>query len=380
MAWRGVRWMGRSSRIGWPAGQLWPGSHFVVDQVASGLRAAGARVELREIRAYRDDVLLAELDDGDATFQFAVDFDDLPDVADEVADQVLVYFKHQFAAGGYGRDNVIPAGYLPANKLIYRYLPLLRSLRATRRFRYDVHGRFGLRYGGVEMRKQAVEILSSRTDFSYQGGLFRYSGGPDKPPYRDYLFEIPRARVCVDMPGKGDLCHRLVDYMAVGACVVTPPHGVELPVPLLDGVHVVRCAADLSDLGDICAELLRDDETRERIARNARDYFDRHLHPRALAGSYLARLEHAREATSSLATFRRSPPAPVPLGARARRTARPVLAAAASCAILFGIFVALPERLGDRPYNALGRDSRNHPTQPTPRSAPASPSAIAPTA
>jgi len=61
-------------------------------------------------------------------------------------------------------------------------------------------------------------------------------------------------------------------------------------VPLVDGQHIAYCARDLSDLGEVCARLVRDGGERERIARNARDYFDRYLHQRQLASYYLSEI------------------------------------------------------------------------------------------
>jgi hypothetical protein len=304
---------------------------------------------------------------GDTAQLVAFDQDDSSEIAEDVARQVLVYFKQQFANDGYAAPNVVPAGYMPASKVIYRYLPLLRMIRAQRRFRYDVYCRFGLRYGGEELRRKAHELLSAGTDFHYEGGLFRYPGGPDKTPYRKYLFEIARAKVCVDMPGNGDFCKRLIDYLAVGACVVKPPPHVRLPIRLIDGTHVVYCASDLSDLPDVCAQLVRDDETRESIARNARDFFDRHLDRRQLVQRYLDDITDAQAAvgrpTGTTPHCRttgreRIPQRRVGATRRPRVELRRIVAAAM---ILLLTLVALPEALGDRPYDPRpSRVARSH--------------------
>jgi len=297
-------------------------------------------------------VLAATVDDEFEEYTIVFDNADESVIDEEVATEALVYFKTQFAKGGYAAPNVVPAGYFLANNLAYRYLPVVRAIRTRKRFRCDVYGRFGLRYGGIEIRRAAVEMLSARTDFRHEVSLFKYEGGPEKVPYRDYLFEVARAKVCVDLPGAGDLCTRLIDYLAVGSCVVGPPPRNRLPVSLVDGVHLVYCASDLSDLGDVCAELVRDDTERERIARNARDYFDRNLHRRRLATRYLQHIEHACAAR-------------VPEAARPRRKAvlgrRAIRLLAATFVVAIGLadlFVVLPEKLGDKPYNALGRDTR----------------------
>src|SRR5262249_11473417 len=109
--------------------------------------------------------------------------------------------------------------------------------------------------------------------------------------------------------------------LAVGACVVKPAPRSRLPVRLVDGVHVVYCADDLSDLGDVSAQLARDEETREAIARNARDFFDRYPHRRQLAQRYVDLITDARGEAP------RDDIRPVPAGTTARsRFALPAIA------------------------------------------------------
>ncbi len=157
------------------------------------------------------------------------------------------------------------------------------------------------------------------------------------------------------MPGAGELTNRLVDYLAVGACVVRPEPTVRLPINLVDGEHVVYCARDLSDLGDVCAQLVRDDEQRERIARNARDYFDRYLHRDRLGAYYVREITAAAERELDPIIRRRR--------RLARRTVRTIAAASLTGLLLLDVFIVIPEKLGDRPYNAIGHDTPPHHSQ-----------------
>lgn len=336
--------------LDWPTEHPHGGASYWIDQIRAGLEANGFRVADRRLEQAHHDILLAEARAGERTGTIAIDFDDPAEIDSAVAEDALVYFKLQYDRGGYERSNVVPGGYVPANIKIYRVLPLLRAIRRSRRFRYDVYARFGLRYGGIETRRQAYGILAAREDFSFEGSLFRYPGGPEKVPYRRYLFEIPRAKVCVAMPGRGDLTFRLLDYLAVGSCVVSPPLSARLPAQLVEGEHIVYCKSDLSDLGDVCADLVRDDEERERIAGNARRFFDRHLHRRRLGAYYARKITAASDRVLDPEARRRR---------RLHRRAIRVLAYAALLAVVLAdVFVVLPEKLGDRPYNALGNDSR----------------------
>jgi hypothetical protein len=105
------------------------------------------------------------------------------------------------------------------------------------------------------------------------------------------LREAAHARVCVDLPGNGPFCHRLVDYLAIGACVVGPRHATNLHAELVDREHIVYCRDDLSDLVELCAHYVENDRAREEIGANAAGFFDEHLHPRQLAAYYLRTID-----------------------------------------------------------------------------------------
>jgi Glycosyl transferases group 1 len=289
-SWPLQRELVRRLTISWPARYAWPAAHNWLRSIETGLRSYPVTIERRDVpQPATSGAVLLEVGLANRRERIAVDYTDTSELDTDTADSVLLYFKMNHAASGYGLANVVPGGYVCGNPDIYRRLLLLRALRGRPRFAWDVYGRFGLRFE-AELRRRAFEILSGRDDFRYEGNLFRYPGGPEKVPYPKYLLEITRAKVCVDMPGGGGLTFRLVDYLALGACVVRPRGRVGLHVPLVDGQHIAYCSADLSDLGDVCARLIRDDGERERIARNGRDYFDHYLHRRQLAAYYLSEI------------------------------------------------------------------------------------------
>jgi glycosyltransferase involved in cell wall biosynthesis len=104
-----------------------------------------------------------------------------------------------------------------------------------------------------------------------------------------FLTEVARARVLIDLPGQGDFCFRLVDYLAIGSCIVAARHGNRLPVELVDGRDIVLVDTP-AEAADACADLLRNPDRIEELAANARSYFDRHLSRRALAAHYLEQI------------------------------------------------------------------------------------------
>ncbi|MHB8235630.1 MAG: glycosyltransferase, partial [Solirubrobacteraceae bacterium] len=200
----------------------------------------------------------------------------------ECLEQVALYFKMQHLRGGYGRPKVVPGGYVGSSASLYQHYCRLRSLRRGGG-KVDVYGRFGTKFA-ADMRRQAVELLRGQSRFSFTGGtslvLFSQS-----------LREAAQARVCVDLPGNGPFCHRLVDYLAIGACVVGPRHATNLHTDLVDRENIVYCREDFADLVDLCAQYVEDDEAREEVGANAARFFDEQLHPRQLAAYYLRTID-----------------------------------------------------------------------------------------
>jgi hypothetical protein len=214
------------------------------------------------------------------TLAVAVEYGDSTAIDPELIAQHDLIFKMQYATGGYGTERVVPGGYVPNSMSLYRYLPHLRHLKEASTPTADVFGRFSGEKSGA-LRRRAVEILRSQQEVRFRGGLtpVRYVAG---------LAEAARSTVCLDLPGFGPLCFRLVDYFGIGSCVVGPPHGVDLHVPLEDGRDIVYCAPDLSDLVETAAKLVRDPTKASKVAKSARLYFDRYLDYRQLGGYYLA--------------------------------------------------------------------------------------------
>jgi hypothetical protein len=262
--------------VTWPTRYQWGNARYWVEPLRYGIERL-VRLRRSEIRQpYKGIVVMQVAVDG-APHDVVIDYSDYPEVNVEAADATELYFKMQFVPGSDGR--VVPGGFTPWHDRIYRYLPHLRRLRDRRRFEHEVYGRFGSSWA-ADVRARAVRILTEQNRVSYEGGL-----APVR--YAEYLREVARSRVCIDLPGNGDFCFRLVEYLAVGSCVIGPRPRTALHVPLVSGEHVVHAADDLSDLLDLCERYVEDDETRERIATNARSYFDRYLDRRQLAGWYL---------------------------------------------------------------------------------------------
>lgn len=265
---------GSSLTIRWPAADR--GAHWTTT-IREGL---ASQFELKQapIEQAGEHLTVFEVELGSQTHACAIDFADTRQVDDDVARRVAAYFKLQYDDAGYRHASIVPGGYVVGAPRLYSYLERLRRRRDAKPPLYDVYGRFSPH--SLDERGATVARLEDQTRFTFHGGFGLVL-------YGESMREVASARICVDTPGRGPLCFRLIDYLAVGSCVVAYPHHARLPMPLRDGVDVVYLAADGSDILDVCESLLADEPRRLRMVQASREYFDRYLHPRQLGSYYV---------------------------------------------------------------------------------------------
>jgi hypothetical protein len=277
--------------IRWPTEHSHPKTSRFVQFLAWGFPRR-VRWELRPIPQPYPLTVNFEFEVEGRVYRNAIDVADRDSVDPETVATSDLVFKYQFSGDGYLHDNVIPGGYVPKGPRLYSYLRHLRTLRDRRRNRYDVYGRFSA-HVGTEVRTRAIELLSEQRAFEYTGTLA-------KVRYVRSLDEAAHSRVCLDLPGNGAFCYRLVENLAIGSCIVGPEPRNRLPVPLEDGVHMAFCKPDLSDLVARCQYYLEHEEERLQLVRGSRDYFDRYLHREQITDYYLSRcLDHHRKAVGA---------------------------------------------------------------------------------
>jgi len=269
----------REVEIRWPESYQWDAASDWVDILLYGFRQH-VPVELAADipQRYRGTVSFEMIINGRRR-RVAIGYSDFMTIDDDCAESCDLYFKMQYAKRGYPFANVVPGGYVPDGKRLYQHLGNLRDLRRRRSFRHDAYGRFGLAFAR-DIRERAVAILNDQQRFAFEGGMKTVY-------YLEFLQEVARSKVCIDLPGLGDFCFRLINYLAVGSCVIAYPHRTMLNAPLVDRHHIVYCKEDFSDLVDLCEHYLTHDEERERIAANAAGFFDRYLHKDNLVKYYL---------------------------------------------------------------------------------------------
>jgi hypothetical protein len=268
--------------VRWPLHYHEPVAESFVAPLKDGL-AALATIVATDIAQPYAGIVLIDVDIAGERHRIAVDYSDLTDVNAACVAEVHTYFKFQCLGSGYPAiANVQPGGYVASSAFLYANWCRLRALRNRAPASSDVFGRFGLRWG-APVREAAMSLLEADPEIEFSGGT-RFT------QHGRYMREMARSKVCVDMPGQGPFCCRMVDGLAMGCCIVTKRHSTVLPVDLREGVEILYCADDLSDLADLCKAYASDDSKRMPIEAAAAKYFDENLHPVRLAEHYIRTL------------------------------------------------------------------------------------------
>lgn len=268
--------------IRWPQAYGWEHAGLYLEDLRRGLSQL-VHVQEASIPQLNGTVVI-QVVYNETTYDIVVDYSDYLDQIDtSLLDRCSLYFKMQYRRQGYDvSDKILPGGYVNGHTEVYKYIPFARA-DAGRPPLYDVYGRFGLEFAR-EIRTRAVGLLDGQREFKFEGGL-------KKVLYSRFLQEAARSKICIDLPSNSPFCFRLIDYFAVGACVIGPLPEAILPEPLEDRKHIVYTRPDLSDLVALCNYYLNNDQEREGIRRASRKYFDQYLHRDQLARYYLHHIQ-----------------------------------------------------------------------------------------
>lgn len=266
--------------IVWPKTYEWPYALGWVEPLLEGFKR---RVPLTyaDIPQHLTSTVVIELRRGKQTYRVAINCSDYPELIHVHTPEAALdlEFKMQYLQEGYGESRIIPGGYVSNSTLIDWYARGPQRKRDQQRFHWDVYGRFGTQFA-TEVRNTAIRMLTEQR-------RVQFFGGHHKVHFTKFLGEIAQSRVCIDLPGNGPFCFRFINYLAVGACIISPPQATRLPVPLIDRKHVVYTKPDMSDLVDLCEQYVSDTPAREKIMHSSRQYYRQHLYWRSLSDYYL---------------------------------------------------------------------------------------------
>jgi len=271
--------MAERVRVRWPT-KIHPGPPSFascVNRIKTGI-AAHVPIEHADIPQPVGNVVLFHLLDRGAPRRVVIDTDDQL-VLNDSASEADLYFKLQYERCGYGSTHIRPGGFVCPKPALYRYRWEWRQLRDRTTRSSDVYGRFGTSHQ-QDVRARAISLMRGQDRFGFEGGA-------DAVWWGEYMDEMCQAGVCLDLPGRGEFCYRLVEYLAVGACVIGPQLATEMPMPLEPDVHLVRTPRSLDGLVDECERLLGDASLRKTISQAAADYFDRYLADEQLGAYYV---------------------------------------------------------------------------------------------
>jgi hypothetical protein len=279
LTWPVTEEMREQIHVRWPT-TVNPGTNLDVclGQIKRGISAHVA-IEHADIPQPRGGVMLFHVVRDGAALRVVIDTDDRTALNASAATSDL-YFKMQYLRGGYGNPHIRPGGYVCLQPALYRYRANWRALRAATDPTHELYGRFGASGEKQDVRADALALLAAQDRFEFYGGASAVWWG-------EYMDEMCNARVCLDLPGRGELCYRLIEYLAVGACVIGPELEAELHVPLESGTHLVRTPRNLDGLVDQCGRLVHDPARTTLIGRGAADYFDRYLSLEQLGAYYV---------------------------------------------------------------------------------------------
>ena len=188
--------------IAWPTKYQWALAAKWGDPVIDAL-ALFARHAREPIPQPYDTVIVFHATVEGRRIAVALDYADDPErIVPECLDATSLYFKMQFWRNGYGDARIVPGLYVASQTRLGGLLPTLRRM-ADGPKRFDVWGRFSTRFA-AELRTRAVALLSEQKRFGFEGGMRLVR-------FRRALRHLARSRVCVDLPGNGPLCFRLVE-------------------------------------------------------------------------------------------------------------------------------------------------------------------------
>lgn len=266
--------------IAWPDRYEWAMSGLIVATLRDALARTGTLKPMPVPQEHEGVIRLDVTVDG-ATHPVMLDYFDLAPVNAAALSACALYIKLQFDADGYDDPRIIPGGYPVTGVDYYKYFGAFRR-QGNAAPDIEVLARFGYTFNG-EQRRKAVELLT-------KAGDIRCTGAGGKVRYSRFLKEVARAKLSLDLPGKGNYTHRVAEFLGLGTLLLAPRYRVAMPVPLEPGVHYAAIADDLSDLVEVSRHYLKDEPARRALAQAGADYFDRYLHCDQLAGYYLRTL------------------------------------------------------------------------------------------
>lgn len=137
-------------------------------------------------------------------------------------------------------------------------------------------------------RSSLIRLLKSELDDDFLGGIVPgeiankffsdcLTSLPTDPI--SYVAQIKKSAICIYTKGlQNSPARKLAEYLSQGKCIVAERFNTELPIPLENGKNIMFFDTP-EQCVEICKALLNDPEKVKRLSKNARAYFEAHVHP-----------------------------------------------------------------------------------------------------
>jgi glycosyltransferase involved in cell wall biosynthesis len=152
-------------------------------------------------------------------------------------------------------------------------------------------------------RYRLIKLLKKEFPNHFKGGFIasrlakeRYSDAltnvPSEP--QAYLKAVKAAKIVIYTRGLANSpAWKMAEYLSQGKVIIAEPLTAELPVPLEHGKEVLFFKTD-QELVSHIKLVLEDKKLQEHLSRNARLYFEQHVHPlKTIERIFSFTLQHA---------------------------------------------------------------------------------------
>ena len=139
-----------------------------------------------------------------------------------------------------------------------------------------------------KQRYRLIKLLRAQFPDNFMGGFVSSKMANEK--YKDALTDVPsspdlylevmkKAKIVIYTRGLANSpAWKMAEYLSQGKVIIAEPLTTELPVPLTEGKEVLFFRNE-TELIDAIKRVLTDKDLAECLSKNARAYFEQHVHP-----------------------------------------------------------------------------------------------------
>lgn len=198
---------------------------------------------------------------------------------------ISIYIKLQFnPRHEYRQKAVYPFTFVPQTGAFAANLNSYREQYARTLKIHSAWGKF------IAVSLDRFHIAREMGRLGLPGGVYVTSDAgyedhhfdPVKPrqrmPFAEYLDFLCKSMAVIDAKGFGDLTHRSIECLAIGAPLIRPRLDISTANPLLPSVHYLDCGHRGETLGD-CVTAAQNPRLRSSLVANGQEWYDKNCTP-----------------------------------------------------------------------------------------------------